>query len=237
MEIYQEISKQFRRLYARKDSQRLRVIDTSNIFWQQIASGLSDAKVLDASILLNSVSDVCRYTYNYERIVDYANISPLHNSTWVELTDYETYTNLAAFILYQDTNGESFLINEAKERGIGREFKWKCLTRCFMKRGYGKTVPFKWEWIEYIDESGQSVGSLMQPISLPSGISQNANEDFELTNLNHQDLCALVANLGLFTIDMINNKLASLSDHSSTGFHSPIVSKGNKFEYQVVQLH
>lgn len=237
MYIYQDILKQGKRLTGGKAAGKFKVIDTLSTFWQQIGMECSKAKVLDASALLDSIAEVCRYTYNYERSVDYGNIAPVHPVTWVELKDTETAVNLAALIIYQENTGQSGLAEQAREHGIHAPFRWCCSARSFLKKNYGQTLPLKWEWIEYIDSSGHSVGSLMKPMIFPEGFGQLVQDEMEQMRFVHHDLCALVANLGLYTIDMLNNNIASLSTCQTVNRPKRLLAKPSTLEHEVVQLN
>ena len=236
MQIYQDILKQGKRFADSKATSKFKVVDTLNVFWQQVSSDCKQARVLDASALLNSITEVCRYTYNYERSLDYGNIAPVHPATWIELVDTETSVNLAALILYEENTNQQRLARQASEHGIQTQFHWRCEARCFIKKRYGKTLPLKWEWIEYIDDQGRSVGSLMQPMTFPDGLGEYINAELEKLRFVQHDLCALIANLGLYTIDMLNNNIASLTACQKGRAQRPLLGKRKDLEHYIVEL-
>lgn len=236
MNIYCDILKMGKRLAQSKTTPRLTVIDTLQVVLQELSRGCKAAPLLNASALLDDVAEVCRYTYNYESGLDYGNIAPVFPSVWIELADAQTAVNLAAFVVYTENNGQADLAGQAQKHNIKADFRWRCRTRCFIKKANGKTLPLKWEWIEYVESEGRSVRGLMQPVGLPGALEEAINSELEQMQFVQSDLCALVANLGLYTIDMINNRIATLQ--SPPGLrHKPPAGRKREVEHYIVDLN
>lgn len=227
MKIYQEILRQSQFIDAPKPVPRFQVLDTAALFWRQVSDKLAHAQTIDASPLLASYSQVTRYTHKYERSKEFTNLSPFCDSLWVELTDSQIPAHFAVLLLYDAK--EARLADEAGQYGITGPFQWRCQARCFMKKPYESALPLRWEWSEFIDERGLSVGSLLQPSNLPRLIDQCIARDLGKMDMLHHELCAFIANLGLYTVDVINSKHSEVNVLTAMAGLKP--EKGRQYEF------
>lgn len=236
MNIYRDIMKAGRRVAQSRAGGQLKVVDTLQIVLRELSGSCKGAQVLDASALLEAIEEVYRYTYYYENGMDYGNIAPVYPSMWIELADLQTAVNFAAFSVYTENHGQAELAGQARKHNIRETFHWCCKTRCFIKRANGKTLPLKWEWIEYVGADGHSVGGLMQSVGLPAGLEQLINDELAKLQFVQPDLCALIAHWGLYTIDMLNHHIATLQLPSDLRTQ-PAAGRKQQVNHHIVKLN
>jgi len=219
MKICSDVLKRSSAAMKKNKPSKFQVVDTSHAFWGQINKSVAEAKIFDVTSLLSSVSDGAQYANRFERCVEFGDMSPNHYAMWVEAVDTCIPANLAALLVYVENSNCSDLADQAKHYGFNRPFKWICQARCFIKKQYAQVLPLKWEWIEYINDRGESVGSLLQPIFFPEYIDRTIAEELDNIGIIHPYICAFLANLGFYTVDLINNNKVTLTERVDRQFN------------------
>ncbi|MDF2569318.1 MAG: hypothetical protein K0R55_922 [Sporomusa sp.] len=208
MKIFGDILKQATAA-ERQLAGKLRVVDTVTTFWQSIHKENMKAKIFDASSLLASFSKTSPQMNAFARDVEFANLSPFAQSVWIEVADSEMPAHLGVVLSYTEKTDQA--AEQAKQYGISSPFAWVCQARSFIKRRYQQTLPLKWEWVEYIDDQGGSVSSLLQPADIPQYMDKALAIELKSVEFTHHHLCAFIANLGLYAIDLINGGQVSVT--------------------------
>ncbi len=222
MKIFGDILNHATTMAKQNKGAKLQVVDTVNSFWQQVNREHRQAKLFDASSLMSSFSKTSSPVKNFERGVEFGNLSPFNQSVWIEIVDSDLRANLAVLLTYTEKSGQAMA--QAERYGIKNSFKWTCQARSFLKRQYQPTLPLKWEWVEYIDANGGSVSSLLKPAEFPEYINRVLEPELKNVEFIHHHLCAFIANLGLYTVDLINNNQVTVTSHDT-----------GRFAYQVVE--
>lgn len=205
---------------------KLQVVDTVNEFWQQVKNENQQAKLFDASALMSSFPQSCSLVKYFERGVQFNNLAPFSQTKWIEVVDSELPHNLAVSLTY--TERDNLAVKQAEYCGIKEPFKWICYARSFLKRQYQLTLPLKWEWVEYINADGNSVGSMLQPIVLPEYINRMLEPELNNLEFIHDHLCAFIANLGLYAVDLINNNQVTVTAHTAPQFSYGVIELKEK---------
>ncbi|SMC50722.1 hypothetical protein [Sporomusa malonica] len=215
MKILSDILKQAA-ASEKQSNGKLRVVDTVASFWQNVYKNNMKAKIFDASALLESFSKASPPMNSFARDVEFGNLSPLAQSIWVEVADSKLPAHLGVALSYTEKTAQS--AEQAKQYGINSPFTWVCQARSFIKRRYQQTLPLKWEWVEYIDDKGRTVSSLLQPAVIPQYMDKALAVELKSVEFIHHHLCAFIANLGFYAIDQINGGRVSVSSHAGTQY-------------------
>lgn len=213
MKIFQDIKK---RAAARPKQAGWQVVDTVQEFWQQVYQHNLNAQVLDVSALVSGFSPKLDSGY-FQREQELGDISPCHQTLWIEIADNSMEASLGAALTYLDKDTKT--IEQARYYGLADSFAWVCQARPFIKKRYQSTVPLPWQWVEYVDAQGGSTGSLLAPLSIPAYLARlQAAELGSLQSLAPQ-LAAFIANLGLHTVDLINTRKAQVTAQAAGSLH------------------
>ncbi|HWR42374.1 hypothetical protein [Sporomusa sp.] len=211
MKIFKDILKQATAATDKQKRAKFQVVDTLSSFWQNVNNNNMKAKIFDASSLLASFSKASPAVNSFARDVEYGNLSPFAQSIWVEVVDSELPAHLGVALSYSEKTEQS--AEWAKQNGINSPFAWVCQARSFIKKRYQQTLPLKWEWMEYIDDKGESVSSILQPADIPQYIDKALASELKSVEFIHHHLCAFIANLGLYAVDLINRDQVSVTSH------------------------
>lgn len=212
MNICRDIGKQCAIVPTEKTS-KFQVVDTQQTFWKNVFETVSKARLYDVSALVAPFSAASPCLRRFERSIEFADLAPAHPVIWAEAADSQMPAKLAALLSYEEFDELSGMAERARQCGIFGPVKWVCRARCFIKRRYKKTLPLQWEWQEYINDQGHSAGSLLQPLAFPDYIDRMVDEELKSIDTLQTDLCAFIANLGLYTVDAINSNRAALTSH------------------------
>ena len=201
----------------------LQVMDTVSDFWQQVNNDNLQAQVFEASSLLPGFSKLAPHSNYFERDMKFGDLSPLNQVLWIEMADAELAANLAVSLTYTEKNRQA--IEQAERYGLKNSFKWICKARSFLKEQHQPTLPLKWQWVEYIDAAGASVSSLLEPLQFPEYIGRKLETEGESFAFIHHQLCAFIANLGLYTVDLLNKQQVMATACTT-----------KQFSYQVIEM-
>jgi hypothetical protein len=228
MKILQDILKQATVSPDKHQGAKFKVVDTMTTYWQGINYNNMNAKIFDASTLLASFSKASSSLNSFAREVEYGNLLPLAQSIWVEVVDSELPAHLGVALSYREKTAQA--AEWAKQYGINSPFAWVCQARPFIKKRYQQTLPLKWEWIEYIDEKGESVSSILQPADIPQYMDRALATELKSVEFIHHHLCAFIANLGLYAVDLINRDQVSVTERPGACYRYHVLeNKTNVF--------
>ncbi len=209
MQILKDILRQATALPDRPQGARFQVVDTMAAYWQDINSNNMKAKIFEASSLLAPFSKASPAVAAFNREIEYGNLLPPARLLWIEVVDAELPAHLGVALSYREKTAQA--AEWAGEYGIDRPFAWVCQVRSFIKKRYLQTLPLKWEWLEYIDETGESVSSILQPAVIPQYVDKALAAELKSVEFMHPHLCAFIANLGLYSVDLINRGQVSVT--------------------------
>lgn len=202
---------------------KFQVVDTLQAFWQEVYKTVATARLYDVTALLDPFSEASPCLRRFERTIDFADLGPAHPVIWAEAADRRMPAKIAALLTYEEYGELSSQAKRARQCGILGPVKWICRARCFIKREYRKSLPLQWEWQEYVDSQGHSAGSLLQPLAFPEYVDRMVDDELKSMDRLQSDLCAFIANLGLYAVDAINSNRASLTAHRAGTFRYQMV--------------
>lgn len=209
MQILKDILRQATALPDKPQGARFQVVDTMAAFWQHMNSITMQAKIFEASSLLAPFSQTLPGPAAFAREVEYGNLLPPARFLWIEVVDAELPAHLGVALSYREQTAQA--AEWAEKYGVHRPFAWVCQARSFIKQRYLQTLPLKWEWLEYIDEQGESVSSILQPAAVPQYVDKALAAELKSVACIHHHLCAFIANLGLYSVDLINRGQVSVT--------------------------
>lgn len=182
---------------------KYQVINTEVNYWGEILQKIQRAKFLDATQFVDDFSSVSQFTTHFERVQEFVNLTPSVRLLWIEAAVEELPGKIAVIIDY-DTfqNGDEAKEHAQKHCLTNSSVFWVCRICCFAKLRYQATIPLRWEWLEYIDQDGRSVGSVMSPNPAPEYFSRF--DSMQALDYMQPSMCAFAANLGLYAIDQMN---------------------------------
>ncbi|QDR82233.1 hypothetical protein [Sporomusa termitida] len=229
MQILKDIVRQAAALPDKPPGARFQVVDTMAAFWQNINNNNMKAKIFEASSLLAPFAKASPVVAAVTREVEYGNLLPPARSLWIEVVDAELPAHLGVALTYREQTAQA--AEWAGKYGVNRPFAWVCQARPFIKKRYLQTLPLKWQWLEYIDENGESVSSILQPAAIPQYMDKALAAELKSVEFIHHHLCAFIANLGLYSVDLVNRGQVSITARPGTQYCYYILDNKTNGQY------